>query len=512
MTNSKAKSKAKDKIKTKTKTTTTTKIRIKNKNEEEETIGVTVNKNENITSASPPQIPAQKNQLKKNESNDNINPTSEAPQPSLSSSPSPLEVSEVVCMAVTRYLEAADGVGRNMGIYFSRIVGPIPLETVTRYLEAAGGVGQDVGMYLSRIMSPSLLEAAGSVGLNMRVYLSRITGPIPFEVLEGVCVALTRYLETACNRKKSKKERRIKSKKERRIKNKKEKENSGVAVNENDEFIDPTSNAPQQPPSTQENPVKRVQKVCSKRKLEQPNNPAKIRVTNKEFFQHLSGVICIALSIMGKMLYDAHHAPLQSDDELSKSKVGGLAEQLDLLLQEPEFVEPRLPNWEDDGEENEVRLVVLDGGGGDDDAGLGCKLYLAESSIPGGVSGGGGGGLGLFAGSSFLEGDIVIPGGRALLFGDVMISSYLPYLRHHHLIHNIQQQVSSSSSSTYIATRPIEMGDELFFNHDTTNSAVASAHNILHPNHPPSDSKDITHSPPPSSPYSVPPHYSLEAN
>ena len=110
-----------------------------------------------------------------------------------------------------------------------------------------------------------------------------------------------------------------------------------------------------------------------------------------------------------------------------------------------------------------------------DTMGLGCSLYIADSSIPHS-------GFGIFSMKAVKEGEIIIPQSKSIeVHNDIRFSSYMMIIKQHGTYANVNGGVDGAA---IVATKDIEAGEELFFKFDDYSHDVKAAYDVLHPHDP----------------------------
>ncbi len=134
-----------------------------------------------------------------------------------------------------------------------------------------------------------------------------------------------------------------------------------------------------------------------------------------------------------------------------------ILQNLDKMLEIDADVPPPVP-------ENEL-IQSSDGNNG-----LGCSLYVTDSSLPKS-------GLGIFTVKSFKEGEIIIPENAAIKVDDVDFNPYIVLMKQHSSYDNVQ---GGDTGSAIVASKDIQEGHELFFKFEDYSSNFKKTYQSLH--------------------------------
>lgn len=143
------------------------------------------------------------------------------------------------------------------------------------------------------------------------------------------------------------------------------------------------------------------------------------------------------------------------------SSLSEILQNLDKILETDDDVPPPVP-------ENEL-IQASDGNNG-----LGCTLYVTDSSLPKS-------GLGIFTMKSIKEGEIIVPESAAIKVGNVDFNPYIMLMKQHSSYDNVQ---GGDSGSAIFASKDIQEGHELFFKFEDYSSHFKKTYQSLHLNDP----------------------------
>ena len=107
----------------------------------------------------------------------------------------------------------------------------------------------------------------------------------------------------------------------------------------------------------------------------------------------------------------------------------------------------------------------------DNDNGVGCSLYIADSSLPNS-------GFGIFTMKSMKAGDILVPECNALKVDLVDFSPYVMLMKQHSFYGNVKGGIGGSA---IVASRNIEEGEEIFIHLEDYPSQFQEVYQKLHP-------------------------------
>jgi len=188
-------------------------------------------------------------------------------------------------------------------------------------------------------------------------------------------------------------------------------------------------------------------------------NPTKMKISKKDFFSHLIIVLLVVGIFISKLAFQ----DIRNAQRMKQQK--DILDQVAAQHDNVEFEPPPIPQYPNHFKTKAASIQKNNG--------LGCKIYLAQSSLPGGN------GLGLFTATPFMEKEVIIPRMEEGMVNLKISHPYLFIMKHHHVLANVKEYNFDADASlpSLLASKPIEKGEELFF--DLNDDTIIDAPSIL---------------------------------